>query len=76
MRLSLDIYPLEAIRYAIGQFKDLADISLQVSGNIALCGFSRCAYDEEITGREFENYLIAYVNELGLSQCDKLGKHF
>ena len=76
MRFSLDIYPLEAIRYVMDQFKDLADISLRVSENIAWCNFDQCAYDEEITGREFENYLIAYVNELGLSQCDKLGKHF
>lgn len=76
MRFSLDIYPLDAIRYVMDQFKDLADISLQVSDNIAWCNFDQCAYDEEMTGREFENYLIAYVNEFGLSRYDKLEKHF
>lgn len=60
--LNKDLYGKKSIQEAKKAYEGLADIRLEQTENYWICVFARCAYGEERTMREFENYLIGLSN--------------
>lgn len=65
LMLSKYIYTFPAIENAISAFSELATISIREETNCYLFEFENCVYEEDITLKEFENYLIDLSNKLG-----------
>lgn len=63
MFFSGDVYAYDAIVYAAEQYRGLATIKLERSDTGTVCVLDDCLYDEELTQHEFENYVIALLNE-------------
>ena len=63
VKLRSDVYTEESIKKVIAVYKTLADIVIegQKDGYIRIC-FTNCIYDEKLTIKEFENYLIGVEN--------------
>ncbi len=61
VKYDLDIYPLEIINIALLDYKDYADIGLIVESNTAIVSFSNCKYGDNLTAKEFGNYLIDLI---------------
>lgn len=57
----LDIYPLNIIQAAIKSYKDIVIIDINVQDNKAILSFAQCLYSEELTVKEFGNYLIDLI---------------
>lgn len=56
------IYTYETIRQAIKDYKELAFIVPTRLQNSTVCNFMMTKYDEELTIKEFGNYLIDLMN--------------
>ena len=67
LRLVKDLYSYEMIEKAADSFSSLCKISISIDGNYYVCSFDMCKYDELVTIREFENYLIDLINMHGMS---------
>lgn len=63
LKLRNDIYREKSIKKVIAVYKTLADIVIesQKDGYMMIC-FTNCMYDEKLTVKEFENYLIGVEN--------------
>lgn len=63
LKLRSDVYTEESIKKVIAVYKTLAEIVIegQKDGYIRIC-FINCIYDEKLTIKEFENYLIGVEN--------------
>lgn len=63
LKLRSDVYTEESIKKVIAVYKTLADIVIegQKDGYMMIC-FINCIYDEKLTVKEFENYLIGVEN--------------
>ena len=63
LKLRSDVYTEESIKKVIAVYKTLADIVIegQKDGYMMIC-FINCIYDEKLTIKEFENYLIGVEN--------------
>ena len=66
LKLNKDLYPLEFIKTAADTYHDLCTISVVERSPYYICLFSDCIYNEEITKKEFENYLIDLLNSHGI----------
>lgn len=62
LELCKEIYNKQSISIAMGAFRDLAKISINEFGNYYEISFNDCSYDESMTMREFENYVIDLQN--------------
>ena len=62
--LSKEVFPADAIKTARKAFSSLCDISVAQNSNYTICSFYNCKFDAEITKREFENYLIDFLNSV------------
>jgi len=63
LKLRSDVYTEGSIKKVIAVYKTLADIVIegQKDGYMMIC-FTNCIYDEKLTIKEFENYLIGVEN--------------
>ena len=63
LKLNNDIYTEKSIKNVIDVYKTLANIVVesQRDGYLTIC-FANCVYDEKLTVKEFENYLIGVEN--------------
>lgn len=63
LKLRSDVYTEESIKKVIAVYKTLADIVIegQKDGYMMIC-ITNCIYDEKLTIKEFENYLIGVEN--------------
>lgn len=63
LKIKNDIYTETNIKKAINVYKHLVDIEVECheNGYMILC-FNNCMYDEKLTVKEFENYLIGMEN--------------
>ena len=59
LKLAKEIYSVDRIRSAIEIYADYAIIRLRQDEGYYICEFSDCVNDEDVTVREFENYLIS-----------------
>lgn len=60
--LNNDIFSYDSIDKAIQAYKKIALIRKKCDGNKVVLTFWKCKYDEELTIKEFENYLIGIEN--------------
>lgn len=58
--LNKEIYEKDSILFVINVFGQLCNIKLEDEDNYYRCLFLNCVNDEELTRKEFENYLINY----------------
>ena len=64
LQLHKNIYRYTIIARAVRDYSELADIEVKETDFYWIVSFSLCRFDEEITRREFENYLIDLENVL------------
>lgn len=62
LKLSKDIFEVNAIENAILQYKDICIISKNENSDYYTLIFSDCVYSVEETINEFENYVIDLMN--------------
>lgn len=62
IELNKKIYNINLVDHAVYDFKDLCSITVYENVKYIECEFSNCIYDESITSKEFENYLIDCMN--------------
>lgn len=62
LELSADVYSENSIKQTIAVYKNYAVIKLKKKRNKWILKFSKCRYDEQLTVKEFENYLIGTEN--------------
>lgn len=62
LELKNNIYSEKNVKKAICAYKEYGDIRVQYKREKVLLIFSNCKYDEKLTAREFENYLIGLEN--------------
>ncbi len=61
IKLRTDIYSDCAIVQAVLAYRDIAAITISHQGAYAICEFENCAFNEDQTVQEFENYVIDLV---------------
>lgn len=62
IKLNKEIYTLEHIRQTLADYSDLAVVYLSEDNVYYLCKFSGCKYDEQLTAKEFVNYVTDLMN--------------
>ena len=62
LKLNSDIFSLEKINYTKKVYSGYADITIENIEGYWHLSFENCKYDESLTVREFENYLIGMEN--------------
>lgn len=67
--LNKDIYSENSILIAREQFNKLCKVQIVQYDVYCKCIFSECIYDENETVKEFENYLIDFINTRGKNDC-------
>lgn len=60
--LNTEIYSEESVKQAIQAYRDYATISTGSKRGHIFVIFSECRYDEQMSIKEFENYLIGVEN--------------
>lgn len=63
----LNIYPLDVIKKAKYDYSEIANVTVVVLGKTAKCIFNKCKTDEEVTVKEFGNYLIDLIGSRSIS---------
>lgn len=63
LKLNLEIYSVQSISKACDAYKDYARIDVVRDEKFVEFKFNECKYDQELTIKEFENYLINVENE-------------
>lgn len=56
--LNKKVYSLEMINKASYDYKELAEINYRNNEQYHILNFRNCRYDEILTAREYENYVI------------------
>lgn len=62
LELKTDIYSIENIIKTCEAYKELAEISICKTADAVILQFAKCRYEENLTMKEFENYLINIEN--------------
>lgn len=62
IKLNKEIYSLEHIRHAIMDFSALSTVVLSEEEKYYVCVFSECRYEEQLTAKEFINYITDLMN--------------
>lgn len=62
LALNKEIYNPLNIQSVIGAFSNLCKVDIDEEGNDWIVTFCECKYDKTKTIKEFENYLIDYMN--------------
>ena len=62
LRIKRNLYSENNLRYAIDAYSELCSIKYEIKNNFIECVFKDCVYSEELTIKEFENYLISLEN--------------
>lgn len=62
LKLSKAIYSIEDIKKTVGAYSGYATMEIHNKGEHWGVMFSACKYDEKLTVKEFENYLIGMEN--------------
>ena len=62
LHLHSEIFSMINIELAKKIYTDYADIAIKSEGNYWIVEFSDCKYDESLTIKAFENYLIGLEN--------------
>lgn len=62
LELKTDVYNIENIEKACVAYKDYAKIKIKMKNNRIELIFCKCKYNDDITIKEFENYLINVEN--------------
>lgn len=63
--LNKNIYVKRNIQVVIEVFKKLCKVTIEENSKYWELTFSECVYDKTRTVKEFENYLIDYINSEG-----------
>lgn len=62
LKLNRSVYSEDSIKVALQAYKDFAAITMNDEAHEIVLIFELCRYDEELTVKEFENYLIGVEN--------------
>lgn len=62
LKLHKDIFDKQVIESAREAYRSIASIQINEDPSHWLCTFHDCAFDDEKTAREFENYVIDTMN--------------
>lgn len=62
VKINCSIYSEKTIQAAIQAYQNHAVISAKFKDNYAVLTFWKCRYDEDLTIKEFENYMIGIEN--------------
>ncbi|MGF0019899.1 HxsD-like protein [Sporofaciens sp. SGI.106] len=62
LQLNSEIFSEKNIKYTQKVYSRLAKIRIEFSSNYWILQFSDCIYEERLTIKEFENYLIGLEN--------------
>ena len=62
LKLNKEIYSNHKIVKAMSVYSGFAEMEMHNGGKYSLIVFSKCKYDEDLTIKEFENYLIGLEN--------------
>ena len=62
VKINRSIYSEETITAAIKAYQNHAVISAKIKDDYAVLTFWKCRYDEDLTIKEFENYMIGIEN--------------
>lgn len=57
-----EIFSLQSIKQAIDDYKNIVRTSLEIGKTYYTVTFWECVHDEDLTVKEFENYLIGLEN--------------
>ena len=61
LSLNKEIYSFEIISETMDAYRDFAKFRLKDQEHYWILAFDQCKYEEEITAKEFENYLIGLL---------------
>ena len=62
LKMNKEIYSLSNVCIAVRAYSHLANIIYEDEERYWVLTFSDCLYDETLTSREFENYMIGLEN--------------
>lgn len=62
LRFHKEIYAGWALQSAVAAYGALATITIRDDDEYHICQFDRCRYEEKLTVKEFQNYLIDLMN--------------
>jgi hypothetical protein len=62
IKISSEIFSEKNIKQALTDYKNITKASLKKGSTYHTVAFWKCVYDEELTVKEFENYLIGLEN--------------
>jgi len=62
IKIRSEIFSERNIKQALADYKNIAKASLKNGNPYHTVTFWKCIYDEELTVKEFENYLIGLEN--------------
>lgn len=62
IKINKELYSLKTLESAKEMYANLAYINRDEDSKYWILSFSKCKYDEMLTIREFENYLIGLEN--------------
>lgn len=62
IKISSEIFSEKNIRQALTDYKNITKASLKKGSTYHTVTFWKCVYDEVLTVKEFENYLIGLEN--------------
>lgn len=62
VKFSRDVYSDSTITRTTQAYRNHAVVSVKYSGDYAIVTFWKCKYGEDITIKEFENYMIGVEN--------------
>ena len=57
-----EIYDEEAVYKAAEAYENYGKICIENTDSSIICSFSHCIYDEELTAKEFSNYVLGCMN--------------
>lgn len=62
IKLNKEIYSAQHIRQAVSDYSSLADIRTTEENGYFVCSFLACRYDDQLTAKEFVNYITDLMN--------------
>lgn len=57
-----DIYDEAAVYKAAKAYENYGRVSIEKTDDSIICSFSQCIYGEELTAKEFSNYVLGCMN--------------
>ncbi len=70
IKYSKNIYPQKVLLNAINSYNELCKVNVTENNKYWIIEYEDCIVDEELLNKEFGNYLIDAINEVGVAIYD------